>query len=244
MSATPAPRPFEEGPQHDARSSFDRSVVALKRRLVNEATTAIGMLEAALDALWRRDSAAAREVRRRDDSIDREEVEIEQECLRLLALQQPFARDFRVITFILKANNDIERVADHASSIAKITTRLEGSGPIQWPTSLQEMGARVPAMCHTTMRALLDENATLAAQIVVEDKTIDGLERRLFEETEDMMRTDNDNLRAGLLIYRVGREMERIGDLMKNIAEDVIYLATGSIVRHEKKRVPSKGATA
>ncbi len=235
MTASPTPRPFDEG-RPEARYTFDRSVVALKSRLVKEATTAVGMLEAALDALWRLDGAAAREVRRRDDSIDREEVEIEQECLRLLALQQPFARDFRVITFILKVNNDIERVADHASSIAKITTRLEPSGPIRWPTSLQEIAARVPVMCHTTMRALLDENATLAAQIVVEDKTIDALERRLFDETEEMMRQDETFLRAGLLIYRIGRELERIGDLMKNIAEDVIYLATGSIVRHEAKR--------
>lgn len=234
MTTTPA-RTHEEGPR-DARHTFDRSVGELKRRLVQEATSAIAMLEAALDALWKLDGPAAREVRRRDDGIDREEVEIEQECLRLLALQQPFARDFRIVTFILKVNNDVERVADHASSIAKIATRLEGSAGVRWPTALQEMGQRVPAMCHMTMRAVLDEDAELAAKIVGEDKTIDALEKRLFEETEEMMRRDNGTLRAGLLIYRVGRELERIGDLMKNIAEDVIYLATGSIVRHEAKR--------
>lgn len=229
----PAPRP--EGP-HDPRHTFDRSVGSLKRRLVQEASTAIGMLEAALGALWRRDAAAAREVRRRDDTIDREEVEIEQECLRLLTLQQPVARDFRTVTFILKVNNDIERVADHAASIAKITTRLDGVGPIQFPASLQEMAERVPAMCQSTIRALLDENAALAGKIVVEDEIIDDLERRLFEETEALMRGDFTHLRTGLLIYRAGRELERIGDLMKNIAEDIIYLATGSIVRHEKRR--------
>lgn len=234
MTTTPA-RSHEDD-RHEARHTFDRSVGELKRRLVQEATSAIAMLESAIDALWKLDSPAAREVRRRDDGIDREEVEIEQECLRLLALQQPFARDFRIVTFILKVNNDVERVADHASSIAKITTRLEGVPGVRWPTALQEMGQRVPAMCHTTMRAVLDEDAELAARIVGEDKTIDALEKRLFEETEEMMRRDNAALRAGLLIYRVGRELERIGDLMKNIAEDVIYLATGSIVRHEGKR--------
>ncbi len=235
MTATPTGRPFEEG-SHDPRHTLDRNVGSLKRRLVLEAGNAIAMLEAALKALWTRDAAAAREVRRRDDTIDREEVEIEQDCLRLLTLQAPVARDFRMITFILKVNNDIERVADHAASIAKITTRLESVGPIRWPTALEEMAERVPAMCHTTMRALLDENAALAAQIVVEDKTIDELERRLFEETEQMMRSDGDQVRGGLLVYRIGRELERIGDLMKNVAEDVIYLATGSIVRHEKRR--------
>jgi phosphate transport system protein len=240
MTATPTGRPFDES-THDPRHNLDRSVGSLKRRLVLEAGNAIAMLEAALKALWTRDTAAAREVRRRDDTIDREEVEIEQDCLRLLTLQAPVARDFRMITFVLKVNNDIERVADHAASIAKITTRLESAGPIRWPTALEEMAERVPAMCHTTMRALLDENAALAAQIVVEDKTIDELERRLFEETEQMMRSDGDQVRGGLLVYRIGRELERIGDLMKNIAEDVIYLATGSIVRHEKRRAREAG---
>ena len=100
--------------------SFDRRVIQLKRRLVREATQAIGMLEAALDALWRLDRDAAKQVTRDDDTIDREEVAIEQECFNILALHHAFARDFRVLTFILKANADIERVADHAASIAKL----------------------------------------------------------------------------------------------------------------------------
>jgi len=223
-------------PTGQSRSTLDRSIIALKRRLVQEASSAIGMLEAALDALWKLDGAAAREVRRRDDTIDREEVEIEQECIRMLALQQPMARDLRFITFILKVNADVERVADHASSVAKMATKLEAFGPIEWPTSLVELGQRVPLMSHTLLRAVLDEDAALAQKIVEEDETIDGLEKRLFEEVEDMMRAEPDRLRTGLLVYRIGRELERVGDLLKNIAEDVIYLDTGSIVRHEQKR--------
>ncbi len=221
------------------RGGFDRSVAQLKRRLVQEGTAAVGMLEAALDALWRLDVSKARDVRRSDDQIDREEVEIEQECFRLLTLQAPFARDFRIITFALKVNNDFERVADHASSIAKVAMRLDFPEPPRWPTALVEMGQRVTVMCHSLLRAVLDEDGTLAAQIVGEDKTIDALEKRLFEETQDLMRKDPAWVRHGLLVYRLGRELERIGDLMKNIAEDVIYLATGSIVRHEAKRAAS-----
>lgn len=223
-------------PRADTRYGFDRSVVGLKRRLIQEATVAIGMLEAALDALWKLDAPAAKEVRRRDDRIDQEEVAIEQECYRLLTLEQPFARDFRVITFILKVNSDIERVGDHASSIAKIATRMDPAHPPKWPTALVDMGQRVPVMCHSLLRAVLDEDAHLAAQIIAEDEIIDGLEKRLFEETQDLMRKDPREIHNGLLIYRLGRELERIGDLMKNIAEDVTYLVTGSIVRHEAKR--------
>ncbi len=98
------------------------------------------------------------------------------------------------------------------------------------------MGQRVPVMCHSLLRAVLDEDARIARQIVTEDDTIDALEKRLFEEVNELMRKEPAMTRNGLLIYRVGRDLERIGDLMKNIAEDVIYLATGSIVRHEAKR--------
>jgi phosphate transport system protein len=220
----------------NARFTFDRSLEQLKRRLIREATSAIGMLEAALEALWKLDVAAAREVRRRDDNIDQEEVEIEAECFRLLALQHPFARDLRAVTFILKVNADVERVADHASSIAKIVTRIDDSWQPKWPVALVEMGQRVPLMCHSLLRAVLDEDAQIAARIVAEDETIDALEKRLFQETEEMMRQDTQCVHNGLLIYRAGRELERIGDLMKSIAEDVIYLKTGNIVRHEQKR--------
>jgi phosphate transport system protein len=228
--------PDPQGASPRARYSFDRRLAQLKRRLIQEATAAISMLEGALAALWKLDTAAAKEVRVRDDGIDAEEVEIEAECFRLLALEQPFARDLRVVMFILKVNADIERVADHASGLAKVAGRLDTAHPFAWPMALVEMAQRVPVMCHSLLRAVLDESADIARQIVEEDETIDGLEKRLFQEVETLMRDDPGLLRNGLLIYRAGRELERIGDLMKNIAEDVIYLDTGSIVRHEQKR--------
>src|SRR5678816_577335 len=152
-----------------ARFGFDRSLAQLKRRLVQEATAALGMLEGALEALWKLDTVTAKQVRARDDRIDAEEVEIEQECFRLLALQQPFARDLRVITFILKVNADIERVADHASSIAKVAGRIPQASETRWPTALLEMGQRIPVMCHSLLRAVLDEDAETARRVVEED---------------------------------------------------------------------------
>jgi len=231
-------RPFgpEPGGLQNSRMGFDRNLKQLKVRLVQEASAAIDMLQSAIDAMWKLDVQAALAVRMRDDGIDREEVEIEAECLKLLALENPMARDLRVVMFILKVNSDVERVADHASSIAKVTGRIEAARPFPWPTALVEMGQRVPVMCHSLLRALLDEDAAIAAQVVAEDETIDMLEKRLFDEVEALMRKEPTLLRNGLLIYRTGRELERVGDLMKNIAEDVIYLATGSIVRHEQKR--------
>lgn len=216
----------------------DQQIAHLKRRLIREATMSIGMLETALDALWRLDVDTAREVTRYDDRIDREEVQIEQDCFRILTLQHHFAREFRVMTFILKVNNDIERVADHACSIAKIVRKIQPPAP-SWPTALVELGERVPMMCHTLLRAVLDEDVEAARGLVATDKTIDNLDKQLFDEAVDLMaRTPGDRaaLANGLLIHRIGRELERIGDLMCNIAEDVVYLATGDIIRHAGKQ--------
>lgn len=229
--------PFRSGPHqinetHLSRDSFERRLIGLKRRLVSEAATAINMLESAIDALWTLDREALKEVRRRDDRIDREEVAIEEECFQIMQLQQPVARDFRVLTFVLKVNADLERVADHASGIAKAGLRMQPPPP-QWPTSLVELGQRVPAMCHELLRAVLDEDVEAARRLLQADKTIDGLDKAVFDETVELVSKEQDAIATGLLVYRVGRELERIGDLMTNIAEDLIYLATGDIVRHD-----------
>ncbi len=204
---------------------------------MREASVAIGMLESALGALWALDTDSAREVRARDDRVDKEEVEIEAECLRLLALQNPVGADLRQIAFCMKVNQDIERVADHASSIAKLTNRISGPPP-KWPTALVELGDRVPLMCYDLLRAVLSEDIDGAREVVKGDKLIDRLDDRLFEEVLERLDTEPDRAADALFIYRIGRELERIGDLMGNIAEDVVYLVTGDIIRHEKRRKP------
>ena len=221
------------------QSHFDIELDSVRRRIGDEATSAVGMLDAALGALWNLDTAAASEILKGDDRIDSEEVAIEEATFRLMTLRQPVAKSFRMLAFILKANADIERVGDHACSIAKIVFKLaDQPRPLpSWPTSLVELGQRVPIVCHTLLRALIDEDAATARSIVLGDDTIDRLARQLFDETVIMMRSSAAHHAAGLLIFRVGRELERVGDLMTNIAEDIVYLVTGEIIRHEKKRL-------
>jgi len=216
-----------------------KDVRSLKRRICDEATIAVGMLEAALAALWELDTEAAASVIERDERIDREEVAIEEAAFRIMTLQQPVAREFRTLAFILKANNDVERVGDHACSVAKSAVKLARAVPagFHWPTSLLELGQRVPMACHALLRALIDEDAEAAKEIVIGDKAIDRLTRELFDETVKFMGTFPNAHAAGLLIYRIGRELERVGDLMTNIAEDIVYLTTGEIIRHEEKRI-------
>ncbi len=228
-----------------------RHIKDLKRRLILEANLAVGMIESASDALMRLDPAAAEAVMRRDDEIDSEEVLIEEECFRLLTLFQPFAKDFRTVTTLLRVNADLERVGDHAHSIAKLTRKLHklgaggggagvGGGPAGIPTSLQELAQRVPMLCHALLNALVSEDVQNARSILEKDEAIDSLDKRLFTECLHAMSDDTDSKARGLLLYRCGRELERVGDLMTNIAEDVMYLATGTIVRHQTKRLRSQ----
>ena len=238
-----APQPT---PEATPQLTTDRKILSLKRRLVREASMAVAMLESGLKALWALDVDAAMAVRLSDDRVDLEEVAIEQECYQILALHHPFARDFRVLTFILKVNTDIERVADHASSICKVVKKISEArrtaglnGPPRWPTAVLELGERVPAMCHELLRAVLDEDVDAAIRLVSTDKVIDALDKRAFEEVMEGMKASGGNeteLAVGMLINRASRELERVGDLMTNIAEDVVYLATGEIIRHEKRR--------
>jgi phosphate transport system protein len=227
------PQPDGAAPDRRPMSAFERDLVQLRRRVVQQATLVMGMLQEALEGLWEVDRSVAATLKIRDNTIDDEEVAIEQACFRLLALQQPVARDFRVIAFVLRVNTDLERVADHACSIAKTTRKIEGDTPPKWPTALVEMGERVPYMCQRLLRAVLDEDAGAARNIIEEDETIDKLHKRLFTETTEFLRAEPNSEANGLHIARLGRELERVGDLMANIAEDVVYLVTGSIVRHE-----------
>lgn len=232
MSQQPIDSGFER--QVGGRS-LPRQIVSLKRQLIKEASCAVAMIEQALDALLRLDRPQAKAVRKQDDVIDRQEMEIEQACVDLLLMQHPVASDFQAVLFVLRVNTQVERVGDHASSVAKVASRMVKAGlEPRWPTSLVEMAHRVPAACHKTLRAVLDEDVEAAREIIAEDKLIDDLEKSLFAEILELIRTEPQGDLAGLYIHRVGRELERTADVMAGICRDLIYRETGENVRHAK----------
>jgi phosphate transport system protein len=219
---------------------LDDDLAKVRRRMIREAAQAIDIIKFAINALWDRDESSAMQISKIEKEIDKEEVRIEQECYRILALKNPFAADFRLIAFILRVNSDIERVADHASSINKIMSRLDDQS-VQWPESLREMGERIPVMCEQLLRAVVNTDAELARSVVKQDRAIDKLDSQAFDEISDLIEEDPENASNYMLIYRIARELERVGDLLGNIAEGIIYLVTGNIVRHtpRKKKKPS-----
>lgn len=213
-------------------TQLDQQLAALRRRIIRQASKAVDLLRQSLEVLWDSDDERVQAIRAIEREIDIEEVKIEQECFQILALQQPFAADFRLIAFCLKVNTDIERLADHASSIAKISKKIMKDHPA-WPESLREMGERIPVMCQELLRAVINADADAAREVSSRDKIIDKLDKRTFRELAAKIEQQPSEATSLMLMYRVSRELERVGDLLSNIGEDIIYLVTGEIVRHE-----------
>jgi len=221
---------------------LDHKLDALRRRLIREAARATDLLKRSFEVLLNSSDEGVQEIRDIEREIDAEEVKIEEECFRILALQQPFGSDFRMLTFCLKVNSDIERLADHASSMAKISRKLK-EDELHWPPALTEMMQRIPVMCEELMRSVIHADTDAARDVVARDKIIDRLDKQTFKELAEIIEKQPEDASKYMLMYRISREIERVGDLLGNIAEDVVYLVTGEIVRHEnsgnKKQGPS-----
>ncbi len=222
-------------------TEFQTELEALNQRLCREGVVAVEILEGAVDALKRCDREAASHVRKRDTEVDREEVRIEEDVVRLIALRQPVAKDLRRLMVILKANADIERIADHASGVCKAVLYLTEPNPPLWPQSLLEMADRVVPRAHEALRAMQTLDADAAERLIRDDRTLDSLAKRTFEEIEQAEQSGRLTTRAALLAFRASRELERVADLFSNICEDIIYVQSGRIVRHAKSMAATQG---
>lgn len=219
-------------------TEFHSALDELHQRLCREGMLALELLEAAIVALKKCDRDAARKLRLRDTEVDEEEVHIEEETVRLIALHQPVARDLRRLMLIIKSNADIERIADHAMGLCKSVLYLDKDENPDWPTALLDMADRVVPRAHDALRALQDLDADAAQKLIDEDATLDSLARRAFEEIEQSEAKGRITNRAALLAFRASRELERISDLLGAICEDIVYTRTGRIIRHAKRLNP------
>ncbi len=193
-----------------------------------------GMLLDAVRAFDHRDFALARQVINLDDGVDHTEVEIEEECLKILALHQPVATDLRFIVSVLKINNDLERIADLAVNIAERTLAL-GTLPPQTgtPFNFHDMAAKVQRMVNMSLDALIQRDAAQAREVIEADEEIDVLHRAMYDRVGAAISAHPGHAPALLQLISISRNLERISDHATNIAEDVIYLLEGEIVRHQ-----------
>jgi phosphate transport system protein len=182
-----------------------------------------------------RDPDLARRVEQQDLEIDRREVEIEEECLKTLALYQPVAGQLRFIVCVLKVNSDLERVGDIAVNIAHKAMSLASLPPIGTPFDLAAMSEEAEAMLQDSLDAMLTQNVKLAANVCDRDIGVNRMKHENRVKAEEMLRQDPGPVAALLKLLAVSRNLERMADHAVNIAEDLIYLIEGKIVRHQQQ---------
>lgn len=211
---------------------FDERQEELKQSLLTMSHDIEALVERAVSLVGGAEiDDEVRAVQDADGEIDRAEVEIEETAIELLALHQPMARDLRVLVTILKINNDLERVGDHAVNIAEAAHRLARlKKPVPIPPELEEMSRMSREMLRDALDAFVHENADEARSVGERDDVVDQLQESLFRVMLTHM-TEH-NISGCLQVILIGRNLERIADLATNIGEDVVYMVRGQTIRH------------
>jgi phosphate transport system protein len=211
---------------------FQQQIEHLQQQLLLMSGRAESIIRKGVEALMRRDLALADEVIGDDKVIDRMEIDIEEECIQLLALQQPLAKDLRLIASALKISNDLERVGDHAVNIAECAKELAGKPPLVPVPDLPELAEKAIAMLRDALDAFVRGDAEAARRLVRRDDEVDHLNRHLFAEMVARMIADPQQVERSMTLVLVGRNLERIGDLATNVAEEVVFIAEARIIKH------------
>jgi len=214
---------------------FERSMDKIKAMLHGLSARVEESLRNAMRSLTERDRKLGAKVISDDERVDGMEVELEEECLKVLALHQPVANDLRLVISILKINNDLERIGDLAVNLAERAVFLADYPEITLPPELSRMAEKTFWMLNHSMDALVALDPTLARKVCAEDDEVDDLNRKMYRKIEAFFRTDPDCLEANMQLLSASRYLERVADHATNIAEDVIYLVGGEIVRHRKE---------
>lgn len=190
------------------------------------------MIHLAVDELKRPDLETAFQLSLRDDDIDAWDVRIEENCLKILALYQPVATDLRRIATVMKITGELERIADLGVNIAERASALVDCAEIVVPDKLKQMAKLAVVMVHRSIDAFVKLDSDLARQVIADDDQVDSLNLEIIDDMQDLMRRSPDFVAPALHLFSASRHIERVADHATNIAEDVVYLIEGEIIRH------------
>jgi phosphate transport system protein len=213
---------------------LNREIDQLKKELLTLCAMVEERVQMAIKSVENHDSPLAEKVIQGDHEIDLKEIDVEEECLKILALYQPVAVDLRFIIASLKINNDLERIGDLAVNIAERAVYLAAQEKISGFLDFTEMVNKTRTMLKNSLDSLINMDAQLAYSVLNADNEVDEINRQMFELIEKGILETPDKAKGLLHLISVSRHLERIADHTTNIAEDVIYLCTGKIVRHGK----------
>lgn len=212
---------------------LQRDLEKLKKEILKLGTMVESAINNAILALNNREMLYVDEVLRLEDHINEMEVKIEEDCLKILALHQPVAGDLRFIVVSLKVNNDLERMGDFAKNIAKRARELMQEEPISTlPEFVNELPNLVRTMVRNSLDALVKLDVSLAREVIAMDDKVDEINRAMYQEVTRVAKENASKTEVAISLLSTSRYMERIGDLSTNIAEDVIFMVEGRVIRH------------
>lgn len=213
-----------------SRQSSDE-IRRISQKLDQQCRRVVDLLDACVDRLSRREGGPDAALARAEEEIDREEVVLEEECFRIVALHQPVGTDLRTLATVLRANGDLERAADHATNVLRMLPTLPPEPHV--PQAIHLLGRKVVEAMRLSCKALVVCDPVLAREVIAGDKLIDSLELATDKAARTLAVDHPELVDAAFRLSRVAHELERVADLAKNLAEDVLYLKTGDIVRHQ-----------
>lgn len=209
------------------RTHFEKKLDLLNRKILTMASRVEEAVELSIRALQEREMSLARQVLKQDEIIDKMEREIEEECIKLTALQQPVATDLRVISAISKVATDLERIGDHAVNIAEMVLEIGEQKLIKPLEDLPIMAEIAISRLHQSLEAFTEMDADKAEKLARQDEEIDKCDEMILRELITLMMKDCNNLEQAVRLIFISRFLERIGDHTTNICEKLIYAATG-----------------
>src|SRR5262245_23510184 len=213
---------------------IQRQTEILKQKILYVGTLVEEAIAKAIAALINRDASLANKIIEADNIIDRMEVDVEEECLKIFALYQPVAADLRFVVAVLKINNDLERMGDLAQNIAKRVVYVSKHDPIvDFNVDFRSMAADAQTMVKQSLDALVNSDTTLAKQVRAEDDEVDNAREVIRKQIMEAIRKHPTRVEYLLKFNSISRHLERLADMATNVAEDVIYMVEGEIVRHQ-----------
>jgi len=214
---------------------LQRELESLKKQILSLGAMAEERVRMAIEAFETRNGELARKVIELDREIDETEVQVEEECLKILALHQPVAVDLRFISAVIKINNDLERVGDEAVNIAERVDNISRRPPVKVPFEYSTMAEKAETMLHRSLDALVSLDADLAYKVCLSDDEVDDINRDIYDKIKVVIQEQPDRVGYLINLLFIARHLERIADHATNIAEEVIYMVEGEIPRHRKE---------
>ncbi|NBP80199.1 phosphate transport system regulatory protein PhoU [bacterium] len=211
---------------------IERQIDHLKQQVLIIGTLVEEAISKAITALINLDVPLAQRVIESDAEIDRMEVEVEEECLKILALYQPVAADLRFVVAAIKMNNDLERMGDLAKNIAKRVSQLAQGDQADLPPQIRPMAIKSQEMVKQCLEAVINADPALARYVREQDDIVDNARQEIRDQVLEGIKANPENTDNLLRINAVSKHFERLADMATNVAEDVIYMVEGDIVRH------------